>query len=129
MSERASIEAGKYTVVEFPDHREIDTEANRLTFLYNLSYSEKRRFEKDEEDYDKYLRLIRRTVSQAYQVLWDICHSSMQNRIKASPDYQSMNIGDIFTLKEVIENISIGSAALIVEDIMGNYMENLLNFL
>ena len=100
-----------------------------MTFLYNLSYSEKRRFEKDEEDYDKYLRLILRTVSQAYQALWDICHSSIQNRIKANPDYQSMNIGDIFTLKKVIENISIGSATLIAEDAMGNYIENLFNFL
>jgi len=42
MSERASIEAGKYTVVEFPDHREFDSEADRLTFLYNLSYFQKR---------------------------------------------------------------------------------------
>jgi len=98
MSERASIEAGKYTVIEFPDYGEFDSEADRLTFLYNLSYLEKRRFEKNEEDYDKYLRLIRCTVSQAYQVLWDICHSSMQNRIKASSEYQNMNIGDIFTL-------------------------------
>jgi len=45
MSERASIEAGKYTLIEFPDYREFDSEAGRLTFLYNLSYSEKRRFE------------------------------------------------------------------------------------
>jgi len=39
-----------------------------------------------------------------------------------------MNIGDIFTLKKVIENISIGSATLIAEDVMDNYIENLLNF-
>jgi len=40
-----------------------------------------------------------------------------------------MNIGDIFTLKKVIENISIGSVTLIAEDVMGNYIENLFNFL
>ena len=36
MRERASIEAGKYTVIEFPKYREFDLEADRLTFLYIL---------------------------------------------------------------------------------------------
>jgi len=42
-----------------------------------------------------------------------------------------MNIGDISTLKKVIENISISSATLIAEDVMGNYnyIDNLFNFL
>jgi len=48
--------------------------------------------------------------------------------MKESPDYQNMNIGDIFTLKKGIKDISIDSTTLITEDITGNYMENLFNF-
>jgi len=125
MSERASIEAEKFTVVELPDHREFDSEADRLTFLPLLSLV----FRKET------IRERRRRLRQVPPIDTMYCFTSILclvgymsfvdvNRIKASPDYQSMNIGDVVILIKVIVSISIGSAKVIAEDIMGNYLEN-----
>ena len=64
-------------------------------------------------------------------ILFSICETSLQNRIESEPDYQGMlkkNTLCAIKLQNVLRNDWNGSTVVVVEDIIGNLIEALFNF-
>lgn len=66
-------------------------------------------------------------MSKAYSVLWSICHSGLQHKIKSDKDYRNMREGDVGELFRVIQKICHGNS--LTENPFTNLLEAWYNFL
>ena len=75
---------------------------------------------------------MRKDLVTAQGVLSGLCDVSLQNRIEAEPEYQLMvkrNRFHAMKLHKLIKKITNGSAAVAVEDVIGNVIKTMFNFM
>ena len=83
------------------------------------------------EDYAKYSRAIREDLSSVHGILYGLCNIGLQSRLEAEPKYQNMekkNRCNVMKLCELVKKNCNGSAVVVVDDVIGNLIEGLCNF-
>ena len=83
------------------------------------------------EDYAKYSHTIREDLSSVHRILCGLCDIGLQSRLEAEPEYQDMekkNRYNAMKLYELVKKNCNGSTVVVVDDVIGNLIEGLYNF-
>ena len=96
-----------------------------------LEFWELELYQNTKEYYTKLNRVIRNDISTVHGLLNLLCHVILQNKLEVDTEYQMMestNGHDAMVLYQLIKNICNGSVSVVVEDVLGNLIEDLHNF-
>ena len=106
-SERQSIEANKLIMTNMDEPKDIETEED----FKKMTFKEQKMWEKQADVWFKSTAVINKNLSKAYSVLWSICHSGLQQKIKSDKDFQVMKEGDVGELFHIVQKICHGNSS------------------
>jgi len=133
-SVKASLIAGELVVTEVDESllpKFVTAEAEK-DYLSELKHWEKELYKQAKDDFRKFSWDIRRDLSFVYGILYSLCHVSLRNKLEVDSGYQKMVSTKRFNaivLYQRMRKICNGSTSVVGEDVLGNLMESLYNFL
>ena len=92
-----------------------------------LYFKARRMWERQADSWFKVSGAVKKNLSRAYSVLWSLCHSGLQQKIKSDKDYEAMTEGDVGELYRIIQKICHGNSS--TENPFTNLIESWYNFL
>ena len=133
-SVKMSLVAGEVVVTEVDEDLipKFETKAEEDTYLAGLKHWQVKQYHATLEDYTKFSRIIWKDLATVQGVLFGLCNVSLQNRIEAEPEYQLMVKRNRFCtmkLHDLVKKVMNGSTAVVVEDVIGNMIEAMFNFM
>jgi len=97
-----------------------------------LDFWQQEEYTATKDDYQKFSRVIRTNLSSAYGDLFSICDVTLRNRLEAEPEYMGM-VEDggynVMILHKLVRKICNGSATVVVDDVTGNMLKAMYNFM
>ena len=133
-SSKVSITAGKLVVTEIDKKilKKFKTKEEHENHMKTLNFWQQEEYLAAKGDYQKISRVIRTNLSSAYGDLFSLCDVTLRNRLEAEPDYQEM-VEDggcnVVILHKLVRKICNGSAAVMVDDVLGNMLEAMCNYM
>ena len=133
-SVKASLQAGELIITEVDETLlpKFDTEAEMKAHVAALKYWEQEEYTQAKEDYQKFSRLVRQSLSTVYGTLMSVCDISLRSRLESEPEYQVMvqsNRYCAMKLYSLVKRNCNGSTYVMVDDVMGNLIEALYSVL
>ena len=109
-----------------------NTKAKKKNYLKRLKYWEQKLHTSILEDYNKISCIIRKDLLSIYSLLYSACDLLLHSQIEVESEYQVMvqkNRFDTIKLYQLICKNCNRFTTVVVDDVMGNLVERLHNFM
>ena len=122
-SEKESIIKNELIILDAEKPESIKTEAD----FKKMDYADQEIWRTNLTNWCKLNNAVKRNLSKAYSVLWDLCHLGLQQKILSDKEYKRMTKGDVGELYRLVQKICHGNSS--TSNPLSNLLEAWYNFM